>query len=135
MGISQYRLAKDITVAPRRINEIVHGKRSMTADTASRHSRYFGMTEQFWLNLQTHHDLEAERAVSVPAWIPRCRRCELQAEDAELSGKCVNQTDRHLVAFVQGANQDPQGVATRPPTEGGRSGGHRWREQKVRAIG
>jgi len=61
MAISQYRLAKDISVAPRRINEIVHGKRAITADTALRLSRYFGMSERFWLNLQTHYDLEVER--------------------------------------------------------------------------
>ena len=58
MGISQYRLAKDISVPPRRINEIVHGKRSITADTALRLGRFFGMSPQFWLNLQTHYDLE-----------------------------------------------------------------------------
>ena len=61
MGISQYRLAKDISVPPRRINEIVHGKRSVTADTALRLSRYFGMSDRFWLNLQTHYDLEVEK--------------------------------------------------------------------------
>ena len=49
LGISQYRLAKDITVPPRRINEIVHGKRALTADTALRLARYFGMTEEFWI--------------------------------------------------------------------------------------
>ena len=58
MGISQYRLAKDISVPPRRINEIVHGKRSITADTALRLGRYFGMSPQFWLNLQSRYDLE-----------------------------------------------------------------------------
>ena len=58
MGISQYRLAKDISVPPRRINEIVHGKRSVTADTALRLGRFFGMSPQFWLNLQTRYDLE-----------------------------------------------------------------------------
>jgi len=58
MGISQYRLAKNISVPPRRINEIVHGKRSITADTALRLGRFFGMSPQFWLNLQTRHDLE-----------------------------------------------------------------------------
>ena len=61
MEISQYRLAKDISVPPRRINEIVHGKRSVTADTALRLSRYFGTSEQFWLNLQTGYDLEVEK--------------------------------------------------------------------------
>lgn len=58
MDISQYRLAKDINVDPRRINEIVHGERSITADTAFRLGRYFGMSPQFWLNLQSHYDLE-----------------------------------------------------------------------------
>jgi len=58
MEITQYRLAKDINVDPRRINEIVHGKRSITADTAFRLGRYFGMSPQFWLNLQSHYDLE-----------------------------------------------------------------------------
>ena len=58
MGISQYRLAKDINVPPGRINEIVHGKRSITADTALRLGRFFGMSPQFWLNLQTRYDLE-----------------------------------------------------------------------------
>ncbi len=61
MELSQYRLAKDISVPPRRINEIVHGKRSVTADTALRLARYFGTTERFWLNLQTRYDLEVER--------------------------------------------------------------------------
>lgn len=61
MEISQYRLAKDISVPPRRINEIVHGKRAITADTALRLSRYFGMTEQFWMNLQTRYQLEVEK--------------------------------------------------------------------------
>jgi addiction module HigA family antidote len=57
MGISQYRLAKDISVAPRRINEIVHGQRAVSADTALRLGRYFGISPQFWLNLQSHYDL------------------------------------------------------------------------------
>jgi len=58
MGISQYRLAKDISVPPRRINEIVHGKRSITADTALRLGRFFEIAPQFWLNLQNRFDLE-----------------------------------------------------------------------------
>ncbi len=61
MGISQYRLAHDISVPPRRINEIVHGTRSVTADTALRLGRYFGISPQFWLNLQAHFDLEQEQ--------------------------------------------------------------------------
>jgi addiction module HigA family antidote len=61
MDLSQYRLAKDISVPARRINEIVHGKRGVTADTALRLARYFGTTECFWMNLQTHYDLEIEK--------------------------------------------------------------------------
>jgi addiction module HigA family antidote len=61
LNISQYRLAKDINVSPRRINEIVHGKRAISADTALRLSRYFGSSERFWLNLQTRYDLELEK--------------------------------------------------------------------------
>jgi antitoxin HigA-1 len=61
MGVSQYRLAKDISVPPRRINEIVHGTRSVTADTALRLARYFGTSERFWLNLQAGYDLDVER--------------------------------------------------------------------------
>ena len=59
--ISQYRLAKDISVPPRRINEIVHGKRAISADTALRLARYFGTTDQFWLNLQTRYNLELQK--------------------------------------------------------------------------
>jgi len=61
LGISQYRLSKDIGVAPRRINEIVHGRRAISPDTALRLARHFGMTETFWSNLQVHYDLEVER--------------------------------------------------------------------------
>ena len=61
MGISQYRVAQDISVPPRRINEIVHGTRRITADTALRLSRYFGTTERFWLNLQSRFDLEEQK--------------------------------------------------------------------------
>jgi antitoxin HigA-1 len=61
LGLSQYRLAQDISVPPRRINEIVHGKRAISADTALRLARYFGTSERFWLNLQSRYDLEVER--------------------------------------------------------------------------
>ncbi len=60
-GISQYRLAKDINVPARRINEIVLKKRAISADTALRLSRYFGLSERFWINLQTRYDLEKEK--------------------------------------------------------------------------
>lgn len=59
-GISQYRLAKEIRVPPRRINEIIHGTRAITADTALRLARYFGTTAAFWLNIQTRYDLEVQ---------------------------------------------------------------------------
>ena len=61
MNISQYKLAKDISVPPRRINEIVHGTRAITPDTALRLSRYFGLSERFWINMQTRYDLEIEK--------------------------------------------------------------------------
>jgi addiction module HigA family antidote len=61
MAISQYRVAHDISVPARRINEIVHGTRRITADTALRLSRYFGTSERFWLNLQSRFDLEEQR--------------------------------------------------------------------------
>ena len=61
MGISQYRIAKDIGVPPRRINEIVHGNRAVSADTALRLAKYFGTSERFWLNLQVRYELEIEK--------------------------------------------------------------------------
>jgi len=61
LGISQYRLAKDISVPPRRINEIVQGKRSVSADTALRLARYFNLSERFWMNLQARYNLEVEK--------------------------------------------------------------------------
>jgi addiction module HigA family antidote len=61
MGISQYRLARDIRVQPTRVNQIVHGKAGVSADTALRLGRYFQMSAQFWLNLQAYYDLETTR--------------------------------------------------------------------------
>ncbi len=61
LSVSQYRLAKDICVPARRINEIVHGKRAISADTALRLSRYFGMSDRFWMNLQARYDIEKEK--------------------------------------------------------------------------
>ena len=61
MNISQYKLVKDISVPPRRINEIVHGQRAITPDTALRLSRFFGLSERFWTNLQSRYDLEIEK--------------------------------------------------------------------------
>lgn len=59
-GISQYRLAKDIDVPPRRINEIIHGSRAISADTALRLGKYFKNSPQFWINLQSHYELAVE---------------------------------------------------------------------------
>ena len=61
LGISQYRLAKDVSVPPRRINEIVRGSLAITADTALRLARFFGTSDRFWMNLQTRYDLEREK--------------------------------------------------------------------------
>ena len=61
LGVSQYRLAQAIGVPPRRINEIVHGTRRISADTALRLSRFFGMSDEFWMNLQGHYDIEVEK--------------------------------------------------------------------------
>jgi addiction module HigA family antidote len=61
LGVSQYRLARDIGVHSRRINQIVHGKRAVSADTALRLSRHFGLSERYWLDLQARYDLEIEK--------------------------------------------------------------------------
>ncbi|MHB8499177.1 MAG: HigA family addiction module antitoxin, partial [Acidimicrobiales bacterium] len=61
LGVSQYRLAQAIGVSPRRINEIVHGTRRISADTALRLSRYFGMSDGLWMSLQGHYDIEVEK--------------------------------------------------------------------------
>lgn len=61
LGVSQHRLAKDVSVPPRRINEIVRGSRAITADTALRLARFFGTSERFWMNLQTRYELEVEK--------------------------------------------------------------------------
>lgn len=61
LGVSQYRLAKEITVPARRINEIVHGQRAVSADTALRLAQYFGTSDQFWMNLQARYDLEMQK--------------------------------------------------------------------------
>jgi len=76
LGLTQYRLAKDIGVPPRRINEIVHGVRSITTDTAFRLSQYFGNSAQFWLNLQADYEL---RRMERDGKLPEIRRCALLA--------------------------------------------------------
>ncbi|HUP02078.1 MAG TPA: HigA family addiction module antitoxin [Gemmatimonadota bacterium] len=80
MGLSQYRIAKDSGVSPRRINEIVHGKRSITADTALRLSRFFGTSERFWLNLQTRTIWGTEKGV---------HRDTLRLSGSDLQASCV----------------------------------------------
>ena len=73
LGITQYRVAKDIGISARRINEIVLGKRAITPDTALRLGKYFGVTAQFWLNLQVRYDLQtAERAADFLSGIRPC---------------------------------------------------------------
>lgn len=62
LGLSEYRVAKDIGVPPRRINEIVKGRRAVTVDTALRLERYLGWPAEVWLNLQTHHDQQVAKA-------------------------------------------------------------------------
>lgn len=74
LGLTEYRLAKDIGVPPRRINEIVHGKRAITTDTAFRLSQYFGNSPQFWLNLQADYDL---RRLARTGELPKVARCSL----------------------------------------------------------
>jgi antitoxin HigA-1 len=76
LGITEYRLAKDIGVPPRRINEIVHGKRAVTTDTAFRLSQYFGNSSQFWLNLQSDYEL---RRMEREGELPKIGRCKLLA--------------------------------------------------------
>jgi len=61
MGLSQYRLARSVSVPPRRINEIIQGKRAITANTALRLSLFFGLSERYWMNLQSWYDLEVEK--------------------------------------------------------------------------
>ena len=65
-SVSQYRLAKEIGVPPRRVNEIVHGKRGISADTALRLGRFFNTSPEFWMNLQTCFALESEREILEP---------------------------------------------------------------------
>ena len=76
LGLTEYRLAKDIGVPPRRINEIVHGKRAISTDTAFRLSQYFGNSPQFWLNLQADYDL---RRMERNGELPKIERCSLLA--------------------------------------------------------
>ena len=75
LELSQNRVARDINVPPRRINEIVHGKRAVTADTALRLARYFGTSERFWLGLQADYDLEEARRALGARLNKEVRRC------------------------------------------------------------
>ena len=76
MDVSQYRLAIEIDVPPRRINEIVHGKRAITADTALRLARFFGTDAQSWLNLQSHYDMEKAQLETGKVLVSRIRNIE-----------------------------------------------------------
>ncbi len=84
-GISQSRLAVDITVPPRRINEIVLGKRGISPDTALRLSRYFGLSEQFWINLQSRFDLETERTNSRADSRKKFGYCDVKGQNRTLN--------------------------------------------------
>ena len=88
LAISQYRLAKDTSVPPRRINEIVRGLRAVSADTALRLARYFGTSERFWLNLQARYDLEVEKDRL---------GARLLSEVSVLDAKPVGKRSRHLM--------------------------------------
>lgn len=81
LGLSQYALAKAIDVPARRINEIVHGQRGITVDTAFRLAKYFDTSAQFWMHLQTHYDIETARA-TMTAVLDRISRCERLAPHA-----------------------------------------------------
>jgi addiction module HigA family antidote len=76
LGISEYRLAKAISVPPRRINEIVHATRGISVDTAWRLAQYFGTSPQFWLNLQTGYAL---RRMERDGEVPKIERCPVLA--------------------------------------------------------
>ncbi len=78
LGLSEYRLAQDIGVPPRRINEIVKGKRGITADTALRLSRYFAWPAEIWLNLQSHYDRQVTEAGMRPV-LARIKPCAMAA--------------------------------------------------------
>ena len=84
MGITQYRLAKDIAVPARRINEIVHGSRAITADTALRLGKYFNVAAQFWMNLQTHYELQIAEASLMP-FLTRTIAVYAHAEHAQVT--------------------------------------------------
>jgi antitoxin HigA-1 len=85
LGISQYKVAKDINVPARRINEIVHGKRSISADTALRLSRYFNLSERFWLNLQARYELEVEKDRLNDRIKSEVKVFQVQSRNAELN--------------------------------------------------
>lgn len=89
MQISQYRLAVDVGVPPRRINEIVKGLRGITADTALRFARYFGTTAEFWLNLQNHYELETLRDRLGASFFNQMKTVAARAKKPRLRGSRV----------------------------------------------
>jgi len=103
MAITQYRLAKDMGVSPRRINEIVKGQRAITADTALRLGRYFRMSPEFWLNLQSHYDLEqAQQRFKGPDGRERvkCYRSDTKLETGrEDTGKSPSELAKKKMSF------------------------------------
>lgn len=113
MGISQNRLAKSISVPPRRINELVHGKRAVTADTALRLSRFFGTSERFWMNLQTRYELEREKEVIELA------HATWRASPRYASGGAISGLGRMLVRMRSTAStassSQPSGALVTPP--------------------
>jgi addiction module HigA family antidote len=92
-GITQYRLAKETEVPPRRINEIVQGQRSVTADTALRLAKFFGTSEMFWLNLQARYDLELQKRKIAPA-LSSVRSLTQLRESSVPASRAVRQTIR-----------------------------------------
>jgi antitoxin HigA-1 len=102
MNLSQYRVAKALNVPPRRINEIVLGKRSITADTALRLARYFGTSDRFWLNLQDAYDLDVERDRLGPRLqkeVQVLRRAGCSARERKAISSAVSQVFRQQTIF------------------------------------
>ncbi|MGH3886569.1 MAG: HigA family addiction module antitoxin [Pseudonocardiaceae bacterium] len=117
LGITQHRLALAISVPPRRINEIVHGKRRISADTALRLARYFGTTERFWLNLQSRYDLEAERDRLAPTLARLQPLVSAWSRAVHRAGERTVQLAAGLVhglGGVTGAHQSCAGIVSLP---------------------
>lgn len=120
MGISQYRLAQDIKVPPRRINEIVHGLRGISADTAMRLAHYFGTTAEFWMNLQSRYDLEILRDQIGSRLMSELKVCH-PAADASVEPQEANRWNEsiHLGFFLSffAQKEKPISVGSLPSSE------------------